>query len=221
MTVYEVFPDEIKTDMNEIRLEIGQTQAVNVEILPENANNKKYMAFIENDEIAEMQDQDTVAALNEGTTELVIRTENQITTRIPVTVYHIPVETIEIDDSNLKYVYSAFMGNAVDRNGPIDLKAQITPENATYTEIEWESSDPEVIDVSDGKLKIQGTGDVVLTAVSYDGVKDTIELKVVSQNRINGMIVFVITSVGQFCFSVFYQKEKTELGDNITGQEIL
>ncbi|MFR3142140.1 MAG: hypothetical protein ACLTPC_19815 [Lacrimispora saccharolytica] len=82
----------------------------------------------------------------------------------------------------------------MDLNTSITLGTNLSPENATYTDIVWESSDPEVISASEGKLEICGTGDVVLSAVSYDGTKDTIELKVVSSDQVNRAIGFVVTA---------------------------
>ena len=81
------------------------------------------------------------------------------------------------------------MKHAVDLNTSITLGTKLSPENATYTDIVWESSDPEVISASEGKLEVCGTGDVVLSAVSYDGTKDTIELKVVSSDQVNSFVV--------------------------------
>lgn len=194
LKVYEVFPDEIKTDTERIRLNVGETQTVNIEILPEHANNKKYTVKIEDESVAMLKKGNTIEARKDGITDLVIETENQLTKRIPVFVYHIPVQTVTIDDSSLEYVYTAFMKHAVDLNTSITLGTKLSPENATYTDIVWESSDPEVISASEGKLEVCGTGDVVLSAVSYDGTKDTIELKVVSSDQVNRAIGFVVTA---------------------------
>ena len=46
------------------------------------------------------------------------------------------------------------MKHAVDLNTSITLGTKLSPENATYTDIVWESSDPEVISASEGKLEI-------------------------------------------------------------------
>lgn len=155
LKVYEVFPDEIKTDTERIRLNVGETQTVNIEILPEHANNKKYTVKIEDESVAVLKEGNTIEARKDGTTDLVIETENQLTKRIPVSVYHIPVRTVTIDDSSLEYVYTAFMKHAVDLNTSITLGMNLSPENATYTDIVWESSDPEVISASEGKLEIR------------------------------------------------------------------
>lgn len=47
LTVYEVLPEEIRTDVDQLRLLIGTSQAVTIEILPEYANNKNYTVTME------------------------------------------------------------------------------------------------------------------------------------------------------------------------------
>lgn len=195
LTVYEVLPEEIRTDVDQLRLLIGTSQAVTIEILPEYANNKNYTVTMEDEEIAAWLEGNTVEARKDGSTELVIETENQVTKRIPVSVYHIPVRTVTIDDSAQEYVYPMFMEHAVDQDGALRLSVRLLPEDATYPEVEWESSDPEVISVSGGTMEIRGTGDVVLTAVSHDGTKDSIRLKVVSRGKVNGAVGFASVAV--------------------------
>ena len=195
LTVYEVLPEEIRTDVDQLRLLIGTSQAVTIEILPEYANNKNYTVTMEDEEIAAWLEGNTVEARKDGSTELVIETENQVTKRIPVSVYHIPVRTVTIDDSAQEYVYPMVMEHAVDQDGALRLSVRLLPEDATYPEVEWESSNPEVIFVSGGTMEIRGTGDVVLTAVSHDGTKDSIRLKVVSRGKVNGAVGFASVAV--------------------------
>lgn len=195
LTVYEVLPEEIRTDVDQLRLLIGTSQAVTIEILPEYANNKNYTVTMEDEEIAAWLEGNTVEARKDGSTELVIETENQVTKRIPVSVYHIPVRTVTIDDSAQEYVYPMFMEHAVDQDSALRLSVRLLPEDATYPEVEWESSNPEVISVSGGTMEIRGTGDVVLTAVSHDGTKDSIRLKVVSRGKVNGAVGFASVAV--------------------------
>lgn len=98
-------------------------------------------------------------------------------------------------------------------NSEIELSARVYPDDATFSGITWESSDPEVISVSDGKLEIQGTGDVVLTARNHDEMADSIELKIVSEKAITGIMV----GSGALCLViggtiiVFLKKRKKNL----------
>lgn len=212
LEIFEVFPEEIKTNVGSIRLEGGEQQALEVEILPDNTNNKDYQITIEDKNVAEVQDNNMIYAMNDGNTAIVIQAGNNVTKRIPLTVYHIPVEQVEIDDSELDYIYTAFLDNAIDDNGQIGLTASVYPRNATFSEISWESSNPEVISVSGEDFKINSTGDVVLTAKSRDGAERSIELTVVSEEMITGIcigggaICLIIT--GGVIYSIKKKKER-------------
>lgn len=189
LEIFEVFPEEIKTNAESIRLEGGEQQTLEVEILPENTNNKKYQIAIENKSVAEVQEDNRIYAMNDGNTEIVIRAGNNVTKKIPLTVYHIPVEQVEIDDSELDYIYTAFLENVVDVNSQIELTARVYPEDATFLEISWESSNPEVISVEGEDLTINGAGDVILTAKSHDEATASIKLTVVSEKMITGIFI--------------------------------
>lgn len=189
LEIYEVFPEEIKTNVETLQLEGGKTQVLEVEIFPENVNNKEFEITVENKNIAEIQDNNKIYALDDGVTEVLIQAGNNLIKKIPLTVYHVPVERVEIDEKEMDYIYTGFFKRAVDVNSRIELNAKVYPDNATFSEISWESSNPEVISISKGALKINGTGDVILTAKSYDEATDSIKLTIVSEKMIMGILV--------------------------------
>ncbi len=63
LEIFEVFPEEIKTNVESIRLEGGKQQALEVEVLPDNTNNKDYQIAIENKNVAEVQDNNMIYAM--------------------------------------------------------------------------------------------------------------------------------------------------------------
>lgn len=213
LEIFEVFPEEIKTDTEEIRLEGGKSRDLDVQILPDNTNNKEYQITVADTNIAQVKNGNNICALNDGETEIIIQAGNHVSKRISVTVYHIPASQVEIYDDDMDYIYPSFLENALDINSEIELSARVYPDDATFSGITWESSDPEVISVSDGKLEIQGTGDVVLTARNHDEMADSIELKIVSEKAITGIMV----GSGALCLViggtivVFLKKRKKNL----------
>lgn len=188
ISVYEVFPEEIKTDVDRMELESGKTQNLIVTILPENANNKNYTISVENPHIAKIENDFIVCGLEDGATELIITTENDISKKIPITVYHIPLKSITIDDSQMDYIYSGLIKNAIDVNSIITLNTRIAPENATYRNIQWKSDNPDVISVENNHFTVNGTGDVTLTACGADSVQASITIKVISKSMIPTII---------------------------------
>lgn len=49
------------------------------------------------------------------------------------------------------------------------IQASIFPENATDQTLFWETSDPNIVTVSDGKLQARSTGQAIITATTNDG----------------------------------------------------
>ncbi len=178
LKVYEVFPEKIETDVKELQLECKDSKLIIVKIFPVNANNKNYKMQIKDKNIAEVVDNHTVEAKNDGTTEIEIVTDNGITKNIPLKVYHIPVDSIEIND-NTKYLSFPFSGNTVHKYTDLNIEAAISPKNATYKELEWESSNNNIVFVTDNGFAIKGAGNVVLTVNTQDGVSESIELQVI------------------------------------------
>lgn len=183
ITVYEVFPEEIRTDVEEISLLYGETNNISAAVFPEDANNKNVIFTVSNPEIAEING-NQIRALQDGETELVITTENGISKTIPVTVFHNPVESILIDDSEMNYIFTSSYEHAVDINGKIVLNAMVQPQDATWPEITWKSSDSSIVEVNGDTFTIKGTGDVVLRAVCVDGAEGSMMITIVDSGKI-------------------------------------
>ncbi len=74
-------------------------------------------------------------------------------------IQQIPVETIALNHSEL---------NLVTGEDPVELTAEISPEDAATQEISWSSSDPEVATVEDGLVTPKQSGEATITAVAED-----------------------------------------------------
>ena len=190
LNVFEIFPEEIRVDVENINLECEKTQDVIVNILPENANNKNYKIEIKNDKIASVQNNKQVKALQDGSTELLIFTDNGLQKVIPISIYHNPVKSITIDDSKLDYTFKMFSDRTVDVNDEICLDVVVKPDNATYKEVSWESSDRNVVKIeSNSKFLIVGTGSVTITASGHDHVQAIIKINVINKSLIISIII--------------------------------
>ena len=90
----------------------------------------------------------------------------------------IPIETVELDKTEV----SLFKGDSEQ------LSATITPDNATYQEISWSSSDPNVATVDEsGKIIAVGVGEAIITATTKDG--KTANCKVAVTKKPSGSVV--------------------------------
>lgn len=209
--VFEVFPEKISVSYDNIELENGENTRVEIEILPSNANNKSYDISILDEGVATINEDLVINSVNDGNTILIIKTTNNIKKEIPITVYHNPVESISIDDSQVGYIFTLFSNNTIDVLEDLKLDAKVAPDNATFKTINWKSSDPNIISVKNGqfgnKFEIKGTGKVTLTAIGYDNVEKSISFIIVDKNMI---IVVIIACVG-CCISamgiILYKKK--------------
>lgn len=66
--------------------------------------------------------------------------------------------------------------------GKIALGATITPSNATFSELEWSSSDPKVVEVYHGGVYAKGQGTATVSAKSQDGSNLVVHCNVVVEN---------------------------------------
>lgn len=156
LNIYEVYPESIETNIDDLDIECTKMYRLNVTIKPDNANNKSYNIAVKNDDIACVNNTNIITGLKDGDTELIIRTHNNITKTIPLHIYHIPVDYIEIDDSNIDYFMSAQNLKIINKGQDLKLDIDILPKNATYKDVEWKSDNENVISTSDNNLQVIG-----------------------------------------------------------------
>lgn len=178
--VYEVFPEQIETEVNNVKLELDSTYNLNVTILPEKANNKNYTITSNDEEILKIEAANKIVPLKDGSTTVTIKTDNDIKKEIPVEIFHVPVNKIDIVDDKIDYITSDFISDKAN----IELSTVIKPDNATFANVEWTSSDKNIIDISHNNFIIKGTGKVTLTANSYDNISTTITFRIVDASTI-------------------------------------
>jgi len=201
--VYEVFPEEIKTNKEEIKLETTQTDQLSVEILPENANNKDYSYSVTDENIISIDQDGNIKPLAFGNTSIIIETHNNIKKEIPVEVYYIKVEEIIIDNEN------DYLDRSIDINEGIDFTVNILPENATNKEYEIISNNEDILKVENNKINIVGTGKAELSFMTHDEVMKTVELKIVNE-QMNAIILLSAVMIVVIVVLIIKNKAKTK-----------
>lgn len=143
-----------------------------------------------------------IQGISEGKTTLHIETWNGIKKDIPVKVDIIPVENIYITDIT-RHTYF----NTVDKNEEISIDTEVYPDNATYKELIWSSSDNNIISVKDNKFNINGTGKVTLTCTAHGDITNNISFMIIDQNLI---IISLIIAVGvaSLIFILVFKRRK-------------
>lgn len=88
--------------------------------------------------------------------------------RASITLKKIPVEKITVKEKET-------LGVGASK----ELVATVYPENATETELEWNSSDTSIVSVSGNKITAISTGTATVTCKSDNGVKASCDIEVV------------------------------------------
>lgn len=184
ITIFEVLPNDIKCEES-INLIVGDEHKLEVQILPNNANNKKY--FVESDDANIITCSDLlIQAIKEGDTTIHVETWNGITKDIPIHIDFIPVIGVDIEDKT-DYIFA----NIVDISNNIDLKAQIIPQDATYKDVVWNSSNPSVLLIEDNNFVPKTMGKTTITCTNiHENISESINIVVIDIN------VVIIISCG-------------------------
>lgn len=139
----------------------GEQLQLIANVSPSNATNKRVKWNTSNASVATVED-GVVTAVSNGEAVVTATTEDggfSAKCRVYVNVT-IPVETITLDKNDLKFT----------RIGEEHtLTATITPSNATDKSIVWNTSNPAVATVDNGKVVAVGDGSAVILATTKDG----------------------------------------------------
>lgn len=209
LEIYEVLPESIKLEINEIELECLDTYELGVRIMPETANNKNYSIHSENSDVAKIVDK-KIKAVSDGETNIVIKTDNNIERKVPIKVYHVPTDDIKIDDSKTNYFIDLFSAKLLDKREDIKLESIVYPNNATFTNSEWKSSNENVIDIRNNKPYIEGMGRATLTSTTFDKASDCITIFIIDRD-IALLIIFVISTTIIFGIGYIVYRYKSNI----------
>ena len=201
ITVIDVQPAKIKCE-DAISMIVGDSYPLKVEILPVDSKNKEYTVTCEDEDILKYCDGE-LQAVREGVTSVHVKTWNGIEEEITVQVDIVPVNTVTIIDTT-DYMYE----NVLDRSSEIKLQAEVLPEEATYPQVSWSSSDEGVVAIENGRFVIKGTGEVTLTCTTREHVTDSIEMEIIDKNVSQTIGMIAIAGAATAAAMVIYKKKK-------------
>ena len=136
----------------------GQTIALTAEVLPQNASDKKVTWQSRDESKATVDPNGVVTGIKAGEVQIVAVSSNKKhgTATITVTPAPIRVKTVTLDQNEISLFIGKFQV----------LKASIDPENATYPEITWTTSDEKIAKVENGKVTGMSVGEATITATA-------------------------------------------------------
>lgn len=155
----EVIPvpvSEVKLDSTHLEIRIGSTKTLHATVLPENATDKTVAWTSSDENIAKVSKEGEITAVGLGTCIVTAKAGEKSAT-CEVVVQPIPVESVAIS----KHELELFIGSKDT------LSAKVSPENATFPEVTWTSSDESIASVSrDGVVSAIKLGSCTITATA-------------------------------------------------------
>lgn len=147
--------------------DIGYTYQLYATVSPSNATNKDVTWESSRSSVASVNSNGLVTFRGVGTTTITASTSNGRRATCTITVEReqdrIPVTGITLNTTRLNVT-------SRDIGATYQLRATITPSNATTKDVYWESSNPSVASVnSNGLVTYRGVGNATITASSNNG----------------------------------------------------
>lgn len=160
ITVNPIEITDITISSSEKELVIGQEYTLTATIVPENATYKDVKWFSSNSNIASVDDNGKIVAVAEGECNIGASTKNGKADVCKVTVKPVEITEIKISASEKELIVGE----------EFVLTATIVPENATYKDVEWISSDTKIATVSNtGVVKTIKEGECDISAKAKNG----------------------------------------------------
>ncbi len=158
--VQSIIASNISLSQDSIEIVIGKTFSLEADIYPQNTTNKRIIWSSSNTSVASVNENGVISAIGIGETEILAIIEGyNVSAKCFVRVTPILVENIV----GLQDV-SILLGQSHS------FSISVSPKNATYPDVKWESSNPEIVSVSEvGAIVGKSLGQATLTAHSIDG----------------------------------------------------
>ena len=161
----------VKTLVEEITIDafdemnIGETQTIDVAVDPEEADNKEYELTSSDETILTVDATGKVTAVGEGTAKVIATAKDGSNVK----------EEFEITVKKVALLDISIVGkDAMILDAEQTLQVSYNPENASYKDVEFKTSDAETVSIdAEGKVKALKLGKATITATTTSD-KDTV-----------------------------------------------
>lgn len=144
-------------------LKLGDIYKLDVKVLPEDATHKDLIYESSNIEIASIDDNGNIIANAIGTVTISIKDYKENTLKsFDIEIRKIPVESITLDDTEI----------TIGKGQEYIINSKVTPIEATYTDVEWKSSNENIVTINNRKIKAVSEGTAKIIATTDEGEKE-------------------------------------------------
>ena len=150
----------INNPINELK--VKDTYKLEVEVLPIDVVNKNLKYESSNNDVITIDSDGNMNAIGEGTSIINIKDyKEKIIKSFEIKVIKIPVEKLILDDTKV----------TLGKGQAYIINASVSPKEATYKDISWESSNTNVVTINDRMIKAINTGTATIKATTDNGDK--------------------------------------------------
>lgn len=143
-------------------MKLGDVYKLEATVFPQNSTYTELQYESTNPEILSVNDDGNLIANNIGKSTISIKDyKNNILKEFEIEVKKIPVSSIKLDDKEV----------TLGKGQTYILNAKVEPIEATYTDVDWSSSDTSVIKIENRKITAVGVGTAKITAITDNGDK--------------------------------------------------
>ena len=152
--------ESIVASTNYLSINVGETRQITYNILPANATDKTVVYSSSDDSKLTVDQEGNINAIASGNFMITLTCSNGISTDCQVVVSEVS-ETINVTGISLsKSSLSMHTGDSVS------LIASITPTTATNKSVVWESNEPTIASVANGRVTALADGEAIITCRS-------------------------------------------------------
>ena len=174
----KIYLTDIQLEKTDYQININQAVDIPFKITPENATNTALDWISSNPDVLKVYN-NRFRGLKAGTAEVIIRTRTGpvVEKRIKVTIKD-PGKVQDIVLDKTEYT--------VNENQAVDIPFKVTPEFATNAELDWISSNPNILRVYNNRFRglKEGTAEVIIRTRTGPMVEKRIQVKVVKPGKI-------------------------------------
>jgi uncharacterized protein YjdB len=172
----------IDFDKSTLTINIGDKKQIVAKVLPVEATNKTLAWKSSNEGIATVNNGFVTGKSKGNCTVTALSTDGgnvikSITVHVQQIDKEIKVTSISLDKSNI----------TIGMGSQTQIHATVHPSNATNKILKWESSNPKVANINNGKIIPVKSGDCVITVYSTDGSNKTAKCSVQIKNIDDGL----------------------------------
>lgn len=166
-------------------IEVGDTTALSVKFYPINTTDQNVEWTSDNEDVISITSDGKIVAHQAGIATICAK-QKDVDDFCKIEVRRIPVDKISISSS---------LGKRIKVGEITDFLIDISPPDATFSNITWSVDNPEIAVISEkGKLEAISKGTVTVTAMSADEVSDTYTITIKGKSNMPVAPIAVIAA---------------------------